>query len=345
MGIFEGAAGGIAGAVVQGISMIGQKKREARALANEKDLMGVQFANQQKLNEQQLANQMQLNKQGQQIQMENWKNTSYPAQMKMMEAAGLNPGLMYGMSGGGGVTTGSQGGGSAQGGSAGGGHAPAPQPMELGNAIQTAMTQAQIKLAEAQAKKANAEAEQVKPLAESTIAEKNATIDKLISETYNEQLKSTLIKFQTEYQDILNASTPELMQSQIAKFKNEADKLSNESELIDRSMDSVLKELQASATLRTVQIELEREKIDLTEQQRVKLANDIELGWQQLGLNKIESAVHIKQYQLNKFIANLNAEYPGLQNALGSILKKAYMTMETLSTGKIPDDHKYDLFK
>lgn len=44
-------------------------------------------------------------------QLEMWKNTSYPAQLKMMEAAGLNPGLMYGMGGGGGQSVGSGGGG------------------------------------------------------------------------------------------------------------------------------------------------------------------------------------------------------------------------------------------
>lgn len=38
--------------------------------------------------------------------LEIWKATSYPGQLEMMEQAGLNPALMYGQGGGGGVTTG-----------------------------------------------------------------------------------------------------------------------------------------------------------------------------------------------------------------------------------------------
>ena len=39
-------------------------------------------------------------------QKELWDETNYPAQVKMMEQAGLNPALLYGKGGGGGATTG-----------------------------------------------------------------------------------------------------------------------------------------------------------------------------------------------------------------------------------------------
>lgn len=45
---------------------------------------------------------------GKDLDYEMWLKTNYPAQVEQLKAAGLNPGLMYGMSGGGGVTTGSQ---------------------------------------------------------------------------------------------------------------------------------------------------------------------------------------------------------------------------------------------
>ena len=125
-GAIGGAAGGILG-------MIGQNKRARKQHNRQKELMGIQFGNQQE-----------LNKQGQKLQMQTWRDTGYGAQMEMMKEAGLNPGLMYGMSGGGGQTTGSQGGGSAQSGNS---HA----PMDIGNSVQAALAASQIKLQDSQA--------------------------------------------------------------------------------------------------------------------------------------------------------------------------------------------------
>jgi len=129
-----GAVGGVAGGV---LGMIGQNKRAKKQHNRQKELMGIQFGNQQE-----------LNKQGQKLQMKTWKDTGYGAQMEMMKEAGLNPGLMYGMSGGGGQTTGSQGGGSAQSGNS---HA----PMDIGASVQAGLMMAQ-------AKKLNAETEEIK---------------------------------------------------------------------------------------------------------------------------------------------------------------------------------------
>lgn len=114
-----GAAGGILG-------MIGQNARAKKQHNRQKELMGIQFQNQQ-----------QLNQQGHNLQKQMWEETNYPAQMKMMKEAGLNPGLMYGQGGGGGTTTGSQGGGSAAGGNA-------AAPMDIGQALQAGMMKAQI---------------------------------------------------------------------------------------------------------------------------------------------------------------------------------------------------------
>lgn len=123
------------------LGMIGAGRRAKKQHRRQKELMGIQFANQQALNEQ-----------GQKLQMQTWRETGYPAQMKMMKEAGLNPALMYGMSGGGGQTTGSQGGGSAASGQA---HA----PMELGSQLQAGMQAAMMK---AQIDNINADTEQKK---------------------------------------------------------------------------------------------------------------------------------------------------------------------------------------
>lgn len=71
----------------------------------QKELMGIQYQNQQGLNQQ-----------GHELQMEMWNKTNFPEQVAKLKEAGLNPALLYGKQGAGGVTTGSQTGGSAQGG-------------------------------------------------------------------------------------------------------------------------------------------------------------------------------------------------------------------------------------
>lgn len=104
--------------------------------------MKKQHQNQLALMNQQYTNQRQLNLQGHQLQMDMWNKTNYPAQMSMMKEAGLNPALMYGMSGSGGTTTGSQGGGSASGGQAG--------MLDIGSALAAAKLGAEIKNINAQ---------------------------------------------------------------------------------------------------------------------------------------------------------------------------------------------------
>ena len=90
------------------------------------------------------------------LQYDMWNKTNYGAQMEHLKAAGLNPGLIYGMSGGGGTTTGSASAGGVSGGSAAGSAGEAMQGMGLG--LQAGLMQAQKRLMEAQATKAEAEA-------------------------------------------------------------------------------------------------------------------------------------------------------------------------------------------
>ena len=169
----EIAAAGI-GAVGGALGMIGQNKRAKKQHNRQKELMGIQLKNQQ-----------QLNKQGQQLQMQTWRDTNYGAQMDMMKDAGLNPALMYGMSGGGGATTGSQGGGSAQGGNS---HA----PMDIGASVQASLMAAQVG-------KLIAETDLIKKNTDKTVVDTSKVkgeIENLIAKTESEKEKKELLKIQ-----------------------------------------------------------------------------------------------------------------------------------------------------
>ena len=90
------------------------------------------------------------------VQMQLWRDTSYGAQKEQMEKAGINPGLMYGMGGGGGQTA------NISSGNVGGGRAAGNTGENVamaGMGLDLALKQAQIKLMEAQAKKTDVEAD------------------------------------------------------------------------------------------------------------------------------------------------------------------------------------------
>ncbi len=87
----------VLGAIGTGVNALTQNARESRSNRNAREMMTLQTTNQK-----------QLNQQGYELQKKMWEETNYPAQVKMLKEAGLNAGLMYGMSGGGGTTTGSQ---------------------------------------------------------------------------------------------------------------------------------------------------------------------------------------------------------------------------------------------
>jgi hypothetical protein len=91
------------------------------------------------------------------LQMDMWNKTNYGAQMEHMKKAGLSPGLMYGMSGGGGTTAGSVSQSAPQSGGAPAGGGEAMAMMQMG--MQNQMLQAQKDLIKAQTKKTEAEAE------------------------------------------------------------------------------------------------------------------------------------------------------------------------------------------
>lgn len=154
----------LGGALATATSLIGQRKREQRAMANQQKLMGVQLGHQQQLNTEAYERQRLLNEQAQSLQMKTWEQTNYPAQMKMLREAGLNPALLYGLGGAGGSTTGSGTGGNAPSGNAAGGNAPAPQPMDLQNML----LGSQIKLINAQRTETLAKADQAKAEADAT---------------------------------------------------------------------------------------------------------------------------------------------------------------------------------
>ena len=150
--IGQGVLGGTTGLITKGIgglfNGIGAKKRQKQAEDFQREMM-------EKQNEYELEKmgiQADYNKEqakySSDLQKGMWDYTNYENQVKHLEAAGLNPGLLYGQSGGGGVSTGSaQAAGVSQGESA-----------AVAMGLQARSLMADIEKTEAEASLANAEA-------------------------------------------------------------------------------------------------------------------------------------------------------------------------------------------
>lgn len=169
-------------------------------------------------------------------QMKFWNDTNYGAQVKHMEAAGLNPALMYGMSGGGGATTG----GASQQGVSGGQAASAAATEQ--NKLAMGMQLAQQGLMIAQAEKTRAETENLKAGTEKTgvdtetgkldLDTKQKTQEATI-QTITENAAKTLAQAVQEQQK--QVITEETMKEQIRTIQEEAISkiLRNEGEKIE----------------------------------------------------------------------------------------------------------------
>lgn len=133
-------------AIGTGFGLLQGSINDRRQRRQQEELQKLQIAGQKEMTDYQYQKMLQM-----------WKDTNYSAQVSELNKAGLNPALMYGMSGGGGATVGGGGGGNVSGGNApsGGGEMQAMSAM----GIQMAQTAAQTELLKEQAKNVAADTE------------------------------------------------------------------------------------------------------------------------------------------------------------------------------------------
>lgn len=242
MGIVAGGASSL-------LSGIGRRGREQRQVDMQKDLMN-----------QQQVNQRGLNQQGHDLQMDMWNKTNYKAQMGHIKDAGLNPGLMYGMSGGGGTTAGSQSGGGAQ-----SGNAPQVQesPVSGQGAIMGMQSAAQVELMEAQARQLNAKTDKIEGVDTEGQRQTNRNLmmteSKIIAET---------VKLTEEY---INQNT-----------RNEIDWATRKDKIKIVELEAIGKLLQNLQT---------EEGTKLTKEQIDKTSQEVYQRWTEIGIKGVDTVL------------------------------------------------------
>tara|TARA_E500000331_G_scaffold127130_1_gene124714 strand:+ start:3698 stop:4687 length:990 start_codon:yes stop_codon:yes gene_type:complete len=252
-------------AATQGLSMLGGFIGANNQHRRQKDLMGIQH-----------QNQMNLNRQGHRLQMDMWKNTSYPAQLKMMKEAGLSPGLMYGGGPGASGTTGSQGGGSAV-----GGNAQAFKTMDLSNML----------IASEIAKK-NAETKNIE-----TDTKKTGGVDTEEAEQRIANMKESkdYIRLQSDYQKILNANKQDEIDAFLKNIGQETSNLKQQFDLTDEQWGDLLKEQMGKALTAVENSNLLKSKVELTDAQEQEIWEKLEIAYNKLELEGLSVDASLKQ--------------------------------------------------
>lgn len=247
-----------------------------------------QLRQQGKLQQMQMQGNMAITDYNMNKQYEMWLKTNYQEQMRQMKMAGLNPGLMYGMGGGGGTTTG-QATGQVSGAEApkGGGEVIAQQ----GLGIQSALLQAQKENIQASTEKTKAETANL-PLAGKEIQSRTANLDKqwdlmaidedLKNSTLNAQKSIIISEMRTKFEEMeiavkQNKMTEEQLRAQVDLMKAQAAKMAVDNGLtkaqtelagkqggkIDEEIEKIKKEVQMMDNYYDLENFIEREKVTL----------------------------------------------------------------------------------
>lgn len=290
-------SGGIGSAINQGMGLLFQGEQ-----------------NQNQINQQQKLTDIQLNANealskynyGQQLQM--WGATNYPAQVQQLDAAGLNPALLYGKGGGGGTTVGSPSGGIGMGIAT-----PPPNLAQTAQgAIQAQEAAADIKLKDAQANQLNAQTPQTADLMQAQIASINQNVN-------NAKAQEMLTDAQTQTQKLTNSLQGATLDDQIATIQATANKIEQEAQIAVRNnyidqntMDNKIKTIQGvmigtflQNQLTAAQTTQAKTGVQLTQTQITQITNNIAQSWQQIGINKQNANTQEGQLKLQQLIKDV----------------------------------------
>lgn len=283
------AAGGILDLAFGGIKNRRQLKQQAALNEQQKGMMDYQ----------------------QQKQMEMWEKTGYSAQVKQMKAAGINPGLLYGMSGGGGQTTGNT-------------SSASPQAMDLGigrgGAIQQmAMNAAETKLMESQAKLNNVQADKLQGIdtkeGEQRIAESTVRIKEIAASTANKEQQTVLLKIAEEMSNLKLKFDKETYNENVDLLVSAAQ---NAKELVHQmEVDTFVKRATRNTVVDTMRAELigigikndlMKAQIKLTDAEVWEIAETISQGWEKLSIEDQKNVISREINKVNQQNADTNKQ-------------------------------------
>lgn len=310
------AAGGAVGGLL-GLALEGHNDRR-------------QIRQQGKLQEMQIQGQKQMGEFNYEQQMKMWEATNYKAQMEQLKKAGLNPALLYGMSGGGGQTA------SSTPGSVSGGTAQGQSGEALGGSgmgMQLGMMTAQQELIKAQAENLKADTENKRGVERS---EGEARIESIGQGINNAVIQGRIMKLEEQMKQVNLEVEKGTIEEKIMTISHIAAKLAAEVTMAEAQnmIDQATKETKIQ-TIRTQAITAlltnatMRQKIQVDKAQIQTWATQLSQGWENLSQRGQELRIH-------EFKSNMEARNPGLWNVLGGALQGLLDEVSDITTGRDP---------
>lgn len=256
-------------------------------------------------------------------QLKMWQATNYSAQMEELKKAGLNPGLIYGLSGGGATTTG----GGAQ--TAVGGHAAA----QSGEILGLMQMKNQNALTEAQTENIKADTENKKTQNSNITADtavKQETLEQIKTGITNTKAQTALTKIQTETEKLKQTITDSSQLDQIRlidlaaqKAQEEVNIIKNQSDISDETKNTIIKTTKQNYINAIIEGNLKKSNITVNNAEINKMANDIIQRGKEIG---------IKQFE-----ATIKANYPDLDDVLGGMVNSIKKAMDKI--GGLPENY------
>lgn len=249
----------------------------------------MQLGQQQDLNQMAIEGSKELSKYNSDLAYEMWEKTNYDAQRKQMEKAGLNVGLMYGRGGAGGGTTNA-----GSGGNIGVGQANQKTITDgLGIGLQTA----QIKNIEADTHKKEVEAD---------------VIGGTNRENTEQDTKNKMAtEEQTRLENLLKSGTLDnkIKEANLKYWQTveEVQKIGRENLIGEATINEKIKQIELDTIEATIENELKQSKVELTDEQKRAITEELAQGWERLyiGLKEVGTKQH--QNAINEFSAKVNA--------------------------------------
>lgn len=278
-----------------------------------------QLRQQQKLQEMQMQGSKEMMDYQMQKQYDMWLRTNYNAQKQQLKEAGLNPGLMYGMSGGGGTTTGNA--------SAGVSGATAPSGgrevqdmmgMGLQRTSTVALIDAQRKNIEADTKlkESQVPANLNEPNVQNQgIEESKARIDMMAQQTDNERVKHTLLEIERSIGRNRAWISDRTMDMEISKYAAELDnaiadaqKAMNEAKISDATVKDQIKQIRGMAAAAVLQAGLIKAQTANTKQATILSQGQYNAIGQEIMQNWDKLSQENQKIQLQRVLRDHNIQ-------------------------------------